>query len=414
MSDRSMNILMLIDQFYPVLGGAEQQALRISIRLIEKGHRVAVLTRKSREGLADDEILKGIRIHRLPIGGVSGIDKLKSIIPAVRWLIKNSDQYDIIHCHGVNPVEWSAMLAGLKTKKSYLVKIPLSNFLNYAGAKDGFRMDSARRGLVPRVIRRFSLPALQFMRRRMIRNARRVLAISPEICTALEAGGYGNVVNIPNGIDTEEFRPVSAHEKKSLRQKLNLPQDTVLFIYSGRLAIEKNVQTLLYGWKSFLLMPDVPPSHLLILGDGKGQNYSTEEYLRKSAADEELTSIDFKGTVSNVREYLQAADVFILTSFWEGLSNSLLEAMACALPSIVSDIPGNQSLITNDVSGLLFNPHDHEALADRLRRLVFSREKRESMGHRAREIVKSRYSLADITEDIIREYQNILADNIKV
>ena len=77
---------MLIDQFYPVIGGAEQQALRISLKLIAKGHKVLVLTRKSDKDLSDFEEYRGIEIFRLPIIGVSGKQKLKSTYPALKWL----------------------------------------------------------------------------------------------------------------------------------------------------------------------------------------------------------------------------------------------------------------------------------------------------------------------------------------
>lgn len=405
---------MLADQFYPTGGGAEQQALRLSLKLVDKGHEVTVLTRKSKSGLLEDEDLEGVHIHRLPVPGFSGSSKLKSTLPATKWLIQNRNDYDIVHCHGVNPLEWSALIAGFITKKPFVVKIALSNFLNYAGAKDGFKMKPKNKvGISSSIIRPLFHPALKFIRKRLIQKAHSVFSISPEISSNLNAVGHHNIVNIPNGIDIDEFSPVSIEGKNALRRKLNLPDDGILFIYSGRLTIEKNIKTLLLAWEMSANVADLPKIQLIILGDGRAQVYSTEEELTSHAIKRRLKTVFFKGTVQNVKEYLQAGDVFVLPSLWEGMSNSLLEAMACGLPAIASDVPGNQALIDKDASGLLFDTNSPQELASCIQRLAQNTNTRLAMGRQAREIAQNRFSLSRITENIICEYQNILAEDAK-
>lgn len=402
---------MLIDQFYPVVGGAEQQALRLSLKLIRKGHRVIVLTRRSREDLRDTENLDGLTIHRLSATGVSGASKLKSTLPAARWLIRHRHDYDLVHCHGVNPLEWSAMLAGLITKKPYVLKIPLSNFLNYAGAKDGFIMPaSGKVSFFSRITRLlFILPILKFVRKNLIRRAGRVLAISPEIKDTLNKNGLKNISDLPNGIDTDFFAPATPDEKAALRNRLGLSTETVVFVYSGRLAVEKNLTTLLTAWNHYRRRSGYVESKLILLGTGRGQYYSTEKELRQMASDYILNDVIFAGAVDNVIDYLRAADVFILPSLWEGMSNALLEAMACGLPAIASDIPGNRALVEHEKSGLLFDPGSPKILADCLECLAGEPLFRAALGKRAREITEEKFSLQKITERLLDEYQKLLA-----
>ena len=403
-------ILMMIDQFHPIVGGAEQQALRLCRRLIAHGYEVSVLTRQVREELAPEENFEGIRIYRLAVQGVSGLAKIRSSIPATRWLIQNRDRYDLIHCHGVNPLEWSALFASLVTRRPYLVKIPLSNFLNFAGEKKGFNIQSASKSsLVKRLLKPLALPVLRFFRVSMLRRASRAVAISPEIRANLEAHRFANIANIPNGIDTNAFQPVSAAERTDLRKHLSLPQDSTVFVFTGRLAVEKNVRTLLQAWDLFTQQPDFAGESLILLGSGHGQNYSNEAELREFAAQRGLATVEFRGSVSNVRDYLMAADAFILPSLWEGMSNSLLEAMASGLAIIASDIDGNRNLVSHGESALLFPPTDAEALQECLKSIASNGTLRVQLGQTARQRAVEHFSLDHVCKRYMDEYSSILA-----
>jgi len=402
-------ILMLIDQFYPVLGGAEQQALRISLELQKYGYDVSVLTRQSKAGLPETEIYRGIKINRLPFDGTTGAAKLKSTLPAAKWLIDHKSEYDLIHCHGNNPFEWSAMLAHRFTHKPYLMKLTNPNFLNYAGASKGHNLKPTRGGgFSNRIIRPALLPFLRYARKNMIRKADRVLAISPEIIARLNDIDYWQVTGIPNGIDTELFKPVDPDEKTKLRKKLGLDEKAVIFLYAGRFAVEKNLMTLLKAWHKLTGSLEEKNLNLILLGDSKGQVYSSEKELRMFAAEKKMLTLSFKGTVPNVIDYLHACDVFVLTSFWEGMSNSLLESMACGVPAIASDIPANKALVNDQKSGLLFPVRDHHALCRHMKTLIENPEERLSMGQAAREIAEERFSIKIVVQNIIKEYRRLM------
>jgi len=412
MQNRSNRILMLIDSFYPVIGGAVKQAERICLKLIASGQEVIVLTRQINKAYSLEEDYKGMHIYRLPNFGFTGASKLKATIPTAQWLIKNKSKYDVIHCHGNNPFEWAAMLAYPFTKKPYVIKLTNPNFLNYAGATNGKKMKTQSGNFITNeIIRPMMLPVLRFTRTRMIRKAGRVSAISPEITDKLKERGMNNISNIPNGIDIDEFCTVDHSAKSKLRKKLDISQDAIVFVFSGRLTYEKNLITLVDAWKNLVQDKNSPKLELIILGDDNRQNYSVAPQMKKIAKDNNIVSMSLKGSVNNVKEYLHAADAFILPSYWEGMSNSLLESMACGLPSIVSDIPANRALVDDNKSGLLFDPHDADNLTECLRKMISDPEARARMGDEARKIAENRYSFNMITDRLIGEYDNLI-DNV--
>jgi glycosyltransferase involved in cell wall biosynthesis len=90
------------------------------------------------------------------------------------------------------------------------------------------------------------------------------------------------------------------------------------------------------------------------------------------------------------------------------MSNALLEAMACGLPSVVSDIPANRNLVENKSSGLLFPVKDIHKLTEYLRYMIENENDRNKMGHRAREIIEERFSISAVVRQILTEYENVL------
>jgi len=149
----------------------------------------------------------------------------------------------------------------------------------------------------------------------------------------LNAFGISTMI-IRNGVDNDIYRPATSFKKKqTLRKKLGISQTSRLFVSSGLLSGHKNPLLIINAFKSFACKKDI----LVFLGDGplrrKCQLESGEE-----------KKIHFLGKVDNVAEYLQAADYYISASLSEGFPNSVLEAIACGLPCILSDIPSHKEI----------------------------------------------------------------------
>jgi glycosyltransferase involved in cell wall biosynthesis len=117
------------------------------------------------------------------------------------------------------------------------------------------------------------------------------------------------------------------------------------------------------------------------VGDGPRKNQLLEQASSLGLAE----NVFFEGFHEDVRPYLQAGSAFILTSDTEGLPLSILEAMACGLPSIVTDVGGNAELITHRVHGLIVPRESVDEIADAISYLATHPEERAQMARMARE-----------------------------
>jgi glycosyltransferase involved in cell wall biosynthesis len=191
----------------------------------------------------------------------------------------------------------------------------------------------------------------------LVRKADCFIAISLEIRQQLIDIGVDDkkILCITNGINIKKFSPAPANIKSGLRQKLSLPEDVIIFVYTGRIVVSKGILLLLEVWKQLMLQYN--NIHLLLVGSGKGSfddcDREAYDYIVKQKLEK---NISLTGSVDNVNEYLMASDIFVLPSDYEGFSLALLEGLACALPSIATKVGGATDIIQNYKNGLLINP----------------------------------------------------------
>ncbi len=168
---------------------------------------------------------------------------------------------------------------------------------------------------------------------------------------------------IYNGIDLERYHPgLAAEHRVAVRQQYGIPLAVPLFIYVGSGFERKGVGPLLQA----LAATANKKIHLLVVGADK----YLERY-RQQAADLDLAQrVIFAGGLKDVRPCYGAADAFVLPTLYEPLSNAALEALACGLPSLLSDHCGAAELIEPGVNGLIADALDLSAIADGLARLA--------------------------------------------
>src|SRR5262249_36402224 len=118
--------------------------------------------------------------------------------------------------------------------------------------------------------------------------------------------------------------------------------------------------------------------------------------------------VHFTGAVADPAEYLRAADAFVLPSVAEGMSNSLLEAMATGLPCLASDIGGNTDLIESERTGLLVPPSDWNAWRGALTRVVEDRHLARRLGDAARARIDAEFSLTVVVDRYLALYRRLL------
>ena len=140
---------------------------------------------------------------------------------------------------------------------------------------------------------------------------------------------------------------------------------------------------------------------LIFCGDGEDRSMLEEKADRLGIKSRVL----FLGNRSDMSDLYHMADCFVLASFREGLSRSIMEAMACGLPCIVSDIRGNRDLI-DDHGGYLFKPKDVEGLAERISQLKDSAKLREKMSVYNLEKIKT-FSFERVVNELMKIYEEV-------
>ena len=243
----------------------------------------------------------------------------------------------------------------------------------------------------------FAGPVVSEPLRRLILGNTAFAAISAEIENQwLELGvPASRLVRTASGVDTEHFHPGPSRVESEL-----LPRPRVLF--TGRLHPQKNLPLLLEAWTEVCRRT---AANLILIGPGGDRDSLTELAANLGIANR----VQFVGAVADPAEYLRAGDVFALPSVAEGMSNSLLEAMATGLPCVASGIGGNTDLIQDHQTGRLVAEPKPEAWAATLIELLENPSLARSLGARARDRIDQEFSLRVVVDRYIPLYRRMIA-----
>ena len=394
LSQRGIKVYLLTPSFPPTLGGQENHLLELADGLIAAGAQVRVLTRRVAPAIPARESLGRVPVLRMtPFGAIKGVGfraapRLGFLLCKMIWrLLRDTADYDVVLVSGFNFMPMAPVIAALLTRKPIVVRpeSPLE-VTEAVGSDSRGKMGLEEGSALIRLI--------GSLRRLAARRVDRYIAISSEIRAGLERVGIApeRIVAVPNGIAVQRFAPVSAERKGELRARLGLPADRLLLIYTGRLAVTKGVMMLIEVWRG--LTAQFPTAHLVIVGSGHESFDSCETALREYIAAHELgATVTLTGSVDNVHEYLQASDVFVFPSDYEGFSLSILEAMTAGLPMVSTRVGVAAELEHTGRFGLLVPPKDRAAFSDALQRLLPDTASRAEMGAAARAAVRTQYSL---------------------
>lgn len=205
-----------------------------------------------------------------------------------------------------------------------------------------------------------------------------------------------NIRTIENGVDTGRFR-VAPQERLALRRELGIAPDCFVVGSVGRLVPVKDYPTLVRGFARLRGLLPEREARLVLVGDGAERG-------RLEALAQELGvagEVVLAGYREEIPAFLNLFDLFVLTSEKEGMSNTILEAMACGKPVLATRVGGNQDLVRDRVTGELFGYRDVEALGDALARLAGDRALLEKYGQNALEKIERENSL----EAMVRNYE---------
>ena len=212
---------------------------------------------------------------------------------------------------------------------------------------------------------------------------------------------------IGNGIDLSRFAS-DPDVGMAVRAELGIPRDAVVAVCVARLIREKGVLDLA---AAALRCADIPRLVFLVVGDAlpSDRDAVTEELAAHPVARELGLRWLRVGYRSDVDRMLKAADFFVLPSYREGLPRSLIEAMACGLPAVMTDIPAGRELISNGETGILVPPGDITALVNAVRQVALDPAHRRVMGEAARARAGERHSETAVLERELRAFSTLLA-----
>jgi sugar transferase (PEP-CTERM/EpsH1 system associated) len=219
------------------------------------------------------------------------------------------------------------------------------------------------------------------------KRADRVLSVSSRLAESMSAHvryPLDRIRVIRNGIDTDRFSP---EHRLSARAALGFDTDDVVVGTAGRLVPVKDHATLLRALGS--LRSRGRRFKALIAGEGP-----LREPLLAAAEDEKLTgSVQFLGARDDIERVLAACDVFVLSSVSEGLSNTILEAMASGVAVVATHVGGADELVEDGRTGLLVPPSNPNRLAEAIESLLSDAPRRRAMGLAGRQRARQEFSL---------------------
>ena len=373
-----MRICMLTSEFTPAPGGIAQHLHNLAKSLVQRGHNVTVISRGS-WGKSEHEEVDGISVHRV---------RFVPSYPSPFWLhgvwvnrlFKSLEpDFDLLHVHG-------ALVPVIDTT------IP-TVFTSHGTENRDIENTQVKsfHFLVVKILRRQLLD----VERSLLHQADVIIAVSrscAEELTRFYRLDKGITV-VGAGVDSTVFTP--AREKQ---------MGEPYILYTGRWETRKGLVDLIESAR-YVCQKHSNMKYVLV---GKG---TIEKMLRTMVSKLELEqNFSFVGYVSDrnrLIEYYRNATIYILPSYYEGLPTSLLEAMACGIPSIATNVEGNSEVITDGETGLLVPPRDPKSLAEATLKLLDDEELRHRIGANGREHVANNYDWESIIDRIESIYSAI-------
>lgn len=380
-----MRILLVNSEYPPVGGGASTASASIASVLASEGHHVTVLTSQYQD-LPRKSFDNDIQVIRIParrkrLDRSNPGEQLTFMLSAMwhAWRLTRTWKPDVtISFFGV-PSGPAAYLLKLLYGVPYVVSLRGSDV-------PGFRSYD------------FSLhhkllsPLIRFI----WRNASKVIANSRglrDLANSFEPSLPISVIT--NGVNPEKF-------SISLRQ---WAPPVILTV--GRLVYQKGLQVLFEGLRT---VKDMEWS-LLIVGDGGDRSY-LERLTVAYGFNERIRFVGWQPR-DNLLMYYKDANLYVHPSFDEGMSNAILEAMACGLPVLATGVAGNMEVIVDGETGMLIPQGDHEMLSEALRQILPDANLRQEMGQAGRQRVVAHYSWRRVGLEylaIIQEVQDKLKE----
>lgn len=407
-----MRICMLSYYYWPTpAGGAESQCRKLSAALVARGQECTVVN--SRQCWADparQTEKSGVRIVRLPIVEtlLNGRRKSRQTLGHTKNVsnsflppqanqsagtLKNFFEFLLKYSNSLAFIIGTLCYLGLCRKKIDILHVHTAEWIAGLAAWAGaiFHIPVVCKGAdIPVFPERKGIPFAAFFD--AWRRKPHFIALTPAMRDDLLNNGVSaeRISIIPNGVELPN-RIVAVRENKN-------------FLYIGNFsqsAAHKGFDVLIEAWAAFHRLR--PKPRLIMLGGGNASPWQRMAEQLNCAE-----SIEFAGYQTDLAPYFLQACCLLLPSRKEGISNALLEAQSWGIPAIVSDIPGNREIITDEENGLLVSVNNREELSFACIRLLDNPLLRKKLGANSSDKIKNIYAIENIAKKVEELYKEIL------
>jgi glycosyltransferase involved in cell wall biosynthesis len=356
------------------VGGMENGVVNISNGLFDRGIRTSIAC-IDRSGVMADRLDPRIKVYELG-RMANGFDYSSS-----RRLARLAEELkvDIMHSHNLGPLIYAAS-----------ARLRLFGRVKLVHGEHG---QLAGREAVPKRI---------LQRKLAFKVCNAVHTVATGMIADLERFGLGGkkLIALPNGVDCRKFMP--SKDQKAQKRKLGLPEDSFVLGSSGRFSCYKRHDVMIASFEA--LAREMPHLYLLIVGAGGSMEEQTLEMVRNSPFKNRIVCTGF---VPNPVPYYQAMDLLVMPSLYEGLSNAMLEAMACGVTPVLHDACGVRDVIEHGTNGWVKNLEGADALLVELRRLVLDAECCNTLSINARDTVLKSWSIDSMMDRYLALFREV-------
>ncbi len=373
-------ILFVAERFPPEIGGLARSGQRIAETLADLGHDVDVFTSTDQldAGRAQSEPQsERLTIHRF--GKSKTVDfSLQQATIFLEWLHTSGAAgrpFDLVWSH----YALHNGFLGIWFAKQFAIKSVLA-----------VRGNDVDRQIFPPG----DLSRLQWS----LENATRVIAVSKDLASKIRNLSDITPQVVYNSVDSDVFRPGSKDE--NLKQKFDLRPDELVLVFSGELRAKKGLPMLI---ECLRRLSHRRPARLLIIGDirAKDQGRFVRETAEVENAHRAIVRTGYLHEPDEIAAHLRLGDMFVLPSLWDGLPNSLLEAMSVGIPVIASDAGAMGEVITDREHGILIPRAQLHQMADEIENfLAKPGTERNAMITAARDHVRQHHSPEEEREQL--------------
>jgi glycosyltransferase involved in cell wall biosynthesis len=234
-----------------------------------------------------------------------------------------------------------------------------------------------------------------------------VLAVSPQVrdfCIQQDGLDSAKVHTLFSGLEMEQVQ--QAELRSIMRRRMNIPEHVPVITTVGNIRRVKGIDVLV---EAAALVCQKYPDTLFLVAGRKSEEQYCRELERRILSSGLSANFRFLGSCDNIFSILRMSDVFCLPSRSEGFSNALLEAMACRLPCVATNVGGNREVLQHGQTGFIVANEDHHELAARLIYLLDHPGAAAAMGSRGEAVVRNGFTAETMIKNLVRVYQSLLA-----